>query len=762
MQKIISTNKTIGVVIPIYNVEKYLKECLDSVINQTYTNLEIILVNDGSTDENSLNIAKEYTLKDKRITLFDKKNGGLSSARNVGIEYFSGEYKLKNKTQTIKENSLIEFNIEGNNPYEIYTVYKSYKAFNNEQDLTSFTYPIIDYIIFLDSDDYWELNCIEECVPRMDGVDVVWFDVKTVLDGVSHSDWKSNIKWLNFSQECILDRDDWLKIMYEYKMRWFYFSWQGMINFNFLRNIKLKFINYIVQEDDYFGILLFSQMKYCYILPKELYFYRIRPNSIMAYQTKITAKNIPTFFKENLDYFDNDVILTREYFHASSHVQTCVALLNFFEEKNDDILSKSLLKYLLPTYIKNAYEIIHFSKDPLGVLSSIKVIKNLMDRYDIKPHGIEFRFKNELPYVIGSTILKNCKSLKKICRLPRQIYKILKQNKINQKLFKVRAVEHPYAALPELYKYEDVAKIDRLKEHLSYKIGLVFLKGHRYRYFGGYLVFLFNSLKLFLNHCKKIERKRVEPIENDSFVIKLEQKLSHMHWELTRSREILEQRLVNINYELHQLRLFEEKKNNNFKEENVVSINNIMNLLKIPDVIRHDFVNIFHKKSLFIDTTKDYLDTYNYLNKFDNIDIYAFEPNEVRFSLIQKEKLKNLKLFNFVLDKKNAIKRILPIEGLLQKEYMLMPNFYNVPKSSLVNVVDIVQFLENIKISEYNFLILKLELNLQNINILEKIIQNALYLEFSYIIIQTCNDYTNDLFLDKVKNLCGASNIYII
>ncbi|EOC4416228.1 glycosyltransferase family 2 protein, partial [Campylobacter jejuni] len=82
--------KKIGVVIPIYNVEKYLRECLDSVINQTYTNLEIMLVNDGSTDEHSLNIAKEYTLKDKRITLFDKKNGGLSSARNIGIEYFSG------------------------------------------------------------------------------------------------------------------------------------------------------------------------------------------------------------------------------------------------------------------------------------------------------------------------------------------------------------------------------------------------------------------------------------------------------------------------------------------------------------------------------------------------------------------------------------------------------------------------------------------------------------------------------------------------
>ncbi|MBX0813963.1 glycosyltransferase family 2 protein, partial [Campylobacter jejuni] len=53
--------KIVGVVIPIYNVEEYLRECLDSVVNQTYKNLQVVLVNDGSTDENSLNIAKEYT-----------------------------------------------------------------------------------------------------------------------------------------------------------------------------------------------------------------------------------------------------------------------------------------------------------------------------------------------------------------------------------------------------------------------------------------------------------------------------------------------------------------------------------------------------------------------------------------------------------------------------------------------------------------------------------------------------------------------------
>ncbi|EAK3321578.1 glycosyltransferase family 2 protein, partial [Campylobacter jejuni] len=135
--------KKVGVVIPIYNVEKYLKECLDSVINQTYTNLEIILVNDGSTDENSLNIAKEYTLKDKRIILFDKKNGGLSSARNVGIEYFSGEYE----TQYIeKENELNVFKIIGDNPQNIYKIYKYKNALASDKLEIS----KIDYIIFLD------------------------------------------------------------------------------------------------------------------------------------------------------------------------------------------------------------------------------------------------------------------------------------------------------------------------------------------------------------------------------------------------------------------------------------------------------------------------------------------------------------------------------------------------------------------------------------------------------------------------------------
>lgn len=81
----------ISVVIPVYNVEKYLRECLDSVINQSFSNWECICVNDGSTD-NSLDILQEYAKKDSRIQIIDQKNGGIAFARNQGIKSANSEY----------------------------------------------------------------------------------------------------------------------------------------------------------------------------------------------------------------------------------------------------------------------------------------------------------------------------------------------------------------------------------------------------------------------------------------------------------------------------------------------------------------------------------------------------------------------------------------------------------------------------------------------------------------------------------------------
>lgn len=83
--------KLVSIIIPIYNTEKYLKKCIESIINQTYRYLEIILVNDGSTDE-SLKICQTFAENDNRISIIDKSNGGISDARNYGIDVATGEY----------------------------------------------------------------------------------------------------------------------------------------------------------------------------------------------------------------------------------------------------------------------------------------------------------------------------------------------------------------------------------------------------------------------------------------------------------------------------------------------------------------------------------------------------------------------------------------------------------------------------------------------------------------------------------------------
>ena len=86
-------NRKVSVIVPVYNVEEYVGKCIGSIINQTYTNLEILINNDGSTDS-SYEICKSYAEKDNRIRLFSQENKGLSVARNAMIEKVTGDYIL--------------------------------------------------------------------------------------------------------------------------------------------------------------------------------------------------------------------------------------------------------------------------------------------------------------------------------------------------------------------------------------------------------------------------------------------------------------------------------------------------------------------------------------------------------------------------------------------------------------------------------------------------------------------------------------------
>lgn len=88
-----SEQPLISIIVPVYNAQSYLSNCIDSLIGQSYKNLEIIFVNDGSTD-NSLNVLKKYKEKDSRILIIDKKNAGVSAARNDGMKVSSGQYVM--------------------------------------------------------------------------------------------------------------------------------------------------------------------------------------------------------------------------------------------------------------------------------------------------------------------------------------------------------------------------------------------------------------------------------------------------------------------------------------------------------------------------------------------------------------------------------------------------------------------------------------------------------------------------------------------
>ncbi|MEX2461044.1 MAG: glycosyltransferase family 2 protein [Paenibacillaceae bacterium] len=121
----------VSVVVPIYKVEKYLKRCVNSILNQTYSNLEIILVDDGSPDQCG-EIAESYAKGDHRVQVFHKDNGGLSDARNVGMQYVTGDYTLFVDSDDWLERKMVEEMVNRSVQYKADIVQVAfYYAFDN-------------------------------------------------------------------------------------------------------------------------------------------------------------------------------------------------------------------------------------------------------------------------------------------------------------------------------------------------------------------------------------------------------------------------------------------------------------------------------------------------------------------------------------------------------------------------------------------------------------------------------------------------------
>ena len=124
----------ISIIVPVYNVDNYLRDCLNSILGQTYTNIEIICINDGSTD-NSLEILNEYKDKDSRITVISQLNGGLSAARNAGLEVAKGEWVTFVDSDDCIHNKFIERTVFVAKNTGSSLVIARYKSFSDINDL---------------------------------------------------------------------------------------------------------------------------------------------------------------------------------------------------------------------------------------------------------------------------------------------------------------------------------------------------------------------------------------------------------------------------------------------------------------------------------------------------------------------------------------------------------------------------------------------------------------------------------------------------
>lgn len=177
----------VSIIIPVYNVEKYINRCIDSVINQTYKNIEIILVDDGSTD-NSGKICDSYEKKDERIKVIHKENGGLSSSRNVGIDLSRGDIITFLDSDDYLSSEYIEKSVELYNRHnaDIVVLKMIYVAENINEEIKNNTIP---KIMEFNSEEAIEISLYQTyfscCAPGKIYNKKIFKDIRFPLDKLS-------------------------------------------------------------------------------------------------------------------------------------------------------------------------------------------------------------------------------------------------------------------------------------------------------------------------------------------------------------------------------------------------------------------------------------------------------------------------------------------------------------------------------------------------------------------------------------------------
>ena len=271
-------NELISIIVPVYKVERYLEKCIKSLINQTYQNIEIILVDDGSTD-NCPQICDDFATKDKRIRVIHKANGGLSSARNVGLDAAKGEY-----------------------------------------------------ISFIDSDDYVAADMIERAYSAMVAQDaeLCIFGIKWIYENGTAYDKvvPSPICDETLTKSQALDK----------LCRSDYFYYVTAQNKMYKRTIfnNIRFPEGKIHEDEFTVHHIFDSCLKIVSIKEELYYYVQRENSIMHSGFSIKRVDGVYAFLDRCNYSKRKNLKKlkfQSYYQAYSLAMSCLRYCDFYKNK---------------------------------------------------------------------------------------------------------------------------------------------------------------------------------------------------------------------------------------------------------------------------------------------------------------------------------------------------------------------------------------------------------------------------------------------
>lgn len=281
-------SKKVSVIVPVYNVEKFLNRCVKSIVGQSYQNLEIILVNDGSTD-GSPAICDQWESCDHRIKTIHKKNGGLSSARNAGLEKATG-----------------------------------------------------DYIMFEDSDDWLDKELIRKCVNRMqeDNSDMVIFGYRKV------NEEEKKLGEFTFGNQSYSREEMTSQLFQRILEMSFGYAWNKMYHLETIKKSGLKFDGEIIDREDLvFNIQLLNYLNKISYLEFVGYSYLQRGTSLLHNASLSRMKSVNIFCKKIDDiYIDNLAVKKKVYNMNVLHYLSDCIIKNIFW--NDDLNKKEKLRWM--------------------------------------------------------------------------------------------------------------------------------------------------------------------------------------------------------------------------------------------------------------------------------------------------------------------------------------------------------------------------------------------------------------------------------